>query len=730
MASVVAADAPPQLKPYACVLCQQRKVKCDRQSPCSGCRRYEINCIYRPPPAPKRRKRRSPEETLLARLRKYEELLVGLGVDVNNIDENKPDNHPAASETPAGSGSKAEPDSEQGELKNQFSRMIIGDGKTQLLENSLWVNLSSEIGDPDTILDTAGDSSGDPFQSTEDSPRSDGGEFIISGSTGGSGSLRALHPDTIQVFKLWQIYIDNMDPVTKLCHKPTVQQQILDATSDLDNISKPVEALMFGIYTCAVASLREDDCISRLGETREALLGRFHLGAKRALARADFLTSLDLTVYRAYLLYLLSLREFVDAQTLWVYSGVAMRIAQRLGLHRDGARFGLPIFEVEMRRRLWWPTVYFDGLCGELCGMGASLAAGSSWDTKLPLNVNDTEITPGMRDLPIEHKGITEMSFCLVRYEVGLLLRDLATRNTFDGAWGAVTDQSVTLSDRLKRIDSLEALLQSKYMQYCDTSISFHLLTWIVGYSCIIMLRFRARSFSADAQKSQEVRDALFTDTLQIIANYHTFRLDPGVQRYYWHVSAHFQWHAFIHLLIELQTRTEGKQVDSAWQELENVYTSKPELLSETKNPLYIAIGNLALKAWDARKAALAQFSGGINQEPIVTPFFIEPLRARRTASTSQSSAPSPQTAATGGQNTSQTYLPAGGQSQISATQPLFPPANMAVPTYGISNNHGMMSNIPSSGAATTYALPDYPVDWSQWETLLQGSAADINFEM
>ncbi|DAA77947.1 TPA_exp: putative C6 transcription factor [Trichophyton benhamiae CBS 112371] len=740
MSSTVAADpAPPTLKPYACVLCQQRKVRCDRQSPCSGCRKYEVNCIYRPPPAPKRRKRRSPEETLLARLRKYEELLVGLGVDVSNIDEHKSDSQHAAPEAPgltynSGSGSKTDPDGDQEEdLKNQFGRMIIRDGKTHLLENSLWVNLSSEIGDPDTILDVAGDnanSNGDPFLSLEDSPLSDGGEFIIAGSTGGSGSLRALHPDTVQIFKLWQIYIDNMDPVTKLCHKPTVQQQILDATSDLDNIPKDVEALMFGIYTCAVASLREDDCISRLGETREALLSRFHLGAKRALVRADFLTSSDLTVYRAFLLYLLSLREFVDAQTLWVYSGVAMRIAQRLGLHRDGARFGLPIFEVEMRRRLWWPTVYFDGLCGELCGMGASLAAGSSWDTKLPLNVNDSEITPGMRDLPIEHKGITEMSFCLVRYEVGLLLRDLASRNTFDGAWGAVTDKSITLSDRLKRIDALEALLQDKYMQYCDTSISFHLLTWVVGYSCIVMLRFRARSFSRDAQNSQEVRDALFADTLQIIANYHTFRLTPGIQRYYWHVTANFQWHAFIHLLNELQTRTEGEQVDRAWEEVGNVYTSKPELLSEAKNPLYIAIGNLTLKAWDARKVSLARASGGLSQDTIVPPCFIEPLRARRMASAPPSSASSPQGATTSGQNIAQTYPPAGGQNQVSATPPLFPPTNMAVPTYEMTNGYGLMPNMPSSSAVPSYELPDNPVDWSQWETLLQGSAADMNFEM
>ncbi|KAK2809889.1 hypothetical protein FQN49_008581 [Arthroderma sp. PD_2] len=312
MACATADAAPPNLKPYACVLCQQRKVRCDRQSPCSGCQKYGVGCIYRPPPPPRRRKRRSPEDALLARLRKCEELLKGLGVDVNKIDELKTNSPLAGPEIPGPSstaaiGSQTEPRGEEADMHDQFGRMIIGDGKSQFLENTLWVNLSDEIGDPDTIFDSSCEnvnSYADILLPTGDSPTSDESEYIVSGSLGGSVSLRALHPDTVRIFMLWQIYLDNMDPVTKLCHKPTVQQQILDASSDLDNIPKPVEALMFGIYSCAVASLPGETCIIRLGETRGALLRRFHLGVKHALIRADYLTSSDLTVFRAFILYL------------------------------------------------------------------------------------------------------------------------------------------------------------------------------------------------------------------------------------------------------------------------------------------------------------------------------------------------------------------------------------------------------------------------------------------
>lgn len=58
----------------ACVLCQQRKVKCDRNFPCANCLRLKAECV---PAAlhPRRRKRRFPERELLDRVRKYESLL-------------------------------------------------------------------------------------------------------------------------------------------------------------------------------------------------------------------------------------------------------------------------------------------------------------------------------------------------------------------------------------------------------------------------------------------------------------------------------------------------------------------------------------------------------------------------------------------------------------------------------------------------------------------------------
>lgn len=65
------------LKPQrvlACVLCQQRKVKCDRKYPCANCIKSRAQCVPSTQVS-RRRKRRFPERELLERLRKYEDLL-------------------------------------------------------------------------------------------------------------------------------------------------------------------------------------------------------------------------------------------------------------------------------------------------------------------------------------------------------------------------------------------------------------------------------------------------------------------------------------------------------------------------------------------------------------------------------------------------------------------------------------------------------------------------------
>jgi hypothetical protein len=74
---------------YSCVLCRQRKIKCDKQQPCTSCTTARKECVQSTPAPPRRRKERVKltEEQLLRRLRQYETLLKSYGAKIEDLEK-------------------------------------------------------------------------------------------------------------------------------------------------------------------------------------------------------------------------------------------------------------------------------------------------------------------------------------------------------------------------------------------------------------------------------------------------------------------------------------------------------------------------------------------------------------------------------------------------------------------------------------------------------------------
>lgn len=120
-------------------------------------------------------------------------------------------------------------------------------------------------------------------------------------------NLSTLHPKPAQIFKLWQIYLENVNPMLKVTHTPSLQGRIIEATNDLTNISSTLEALMFSIYCMAIVSLFEDECQTIFGSSKEDLLLRYQFSCQKALINCGFLRSSDRDCLTALYLYLVSL---------------------------------------------------------------------------------------------------------------------------------------------------------------------------------------------------------------------------------------------------------------------------------------------------------------------------------------------------------------------------------------------------------------------------------------
>lgn len=163
-------------------------------------------------------------------------------------------------------------------------------------------------------------------------------------------NLDDLQPDPIHGFKLWQLFLDRVNPLTKVIHAPTVQPYVMEAASSISNVPLHYQALLFSIYNMAVISLSEPECVQTFGISRDAAIHRFTAGTKAALSRFNFLKNYNMSVLQALVLYLVRLLDLypnrVLANSRPVFSPRALRPARGVDPERHHcshrAENGLP----------------------------------------------------------------------------------------------------------------------------------------------------------------------------------------------------------------------------------------------------------------------------------------------------------------------------------------------------------------------------------------------------
>ncbi|KAK8177999.1 fungal-specific transcription factor domain-containing protein [Phyllosticta citrichinensis] len=612
--------SPANLKPNACISCQKRKVKCDRTEPCSSCKRYRAVCEFRDP-AP-RRKRKLSDEDLHAKIDHYEHLLTQFGARVDSKSSlaktpaaPAPTQPWAPSFTPLNARDQPRPRDPVGPPGTGESpattktpdngRLVFEKGSSRYLESNLWKGIHDEIRDPKQLLhDAPTPSSAMPSTVNQYDPyHLDEGQLVLGLMQGYKLDLRSLHPQLHHIFTLWQAYLDNVNPLVKLLHTPTVQRQVLKAVSNLEAIDAETELLMFSIYLMAVVSMPSEEC-QALGESKQQLLTKFRYATKVALYRAGFLRSSDLVVLQAFILFLLAMRSYHDIHTQWSLTGLAIRMSQRIGLHKDGSKLGLPLFDIEMRRRVWWQLTPLEVRTSELAGGSISPLLQTRWDTSLPLNVNDSELNPDMKQLPPEHNGPTEMFFCLLRYKMGRFMRQ--HRHIFFSDFQLVPEGDDSLAERDRAIDEFEQMLETKFLRHCDPSVPLHYLTAIVARCALCIVRLLAhhpRQYT-DKGKSlpQSEKDLLFATSLKTIELDNLAHGDTSLQRFLWHLDAYYQWDALIYLVIALRFRNhvEDKEIEKAWYQVNKTLEYHSQIVSDPDNPLHSAVGSLVAKAWNS----------------------------------------------------------------------------------------------------------------------------------
>ena len=135
----------PYIPLRSCAFCRQRKVKCDRQQPCSNCVRCKVECSY---PAGRgraaKRRPRAVDTRVVDGLQRLEDIIKRLTSQADttgSADGESPATDHLTGEHPS-APSHSSPDAS---IDQQLGRLMIDDSKSYYVSNILWANLGNEV---------------------------------------------------------------------------------------------------------------------------------------------------------------------------------------------------------------------------------------------------------------------------------------------------------------------------------------------------------------------------------------------------------------------------------------------------------------------------------------------------------------------------------------------------------------------------------------------------------
>jgi hypothetical protein len=315
-----------------------------------------------------------------------------------------------------------------------------------------------------------------------------------------------------------------------------------------------------------------DEVRINFASDKKFILDRYCFGLEQALARAGFLDSTDLTTLQAFVLYLTIIRCQNDSRVGWALSRSATAVAQSLGLHRDGTHFGLPPFECEIRRRLWWQLCVLDFRNSEKHGTEPSIAAGT-YDTHLPANINDSDLLPNALAPPEPRIGLTEMTLTLTACELTSAVFTLQRARNNNAPLSSIIGSTATGKESI--IKEFCHHLQQTYYRHCtDDSPT----SWVVKNMCQLLI-YKMESILllplnqavSKPTIAKEASDQIFIKSIKIVELRRNLEVEKTKQ-WHWYIRTIVQWHAVAYLLSELCVREPDDNVTRAWNVLDSVF--------------------------------------------------------------------------------------------------------------------------------------------------------------
>lgn len=156
------------------------------------------------------------------------------------------------------------------------------------------------------IVDTEEPDEGSMAESEKPSPENNS-DLLLGTGDATSNDIHDLQPDPVHAFRLWQLFLDRVNPLLKVVHIPTLQPYVMEGAVSIGNLPLNYQALLFSVYTVSAISLSDAEAPQMLGMPREEAIRRYSKGMKIALNLFDFMKNYDMAALQALVLYVVSI---------------------------------------------------------------------------------------------------------------------------------------------------------------------------------------------------------------------------------------------------------------------------------------------------------------------------------------------------------------------------------------------------------------------------------------
>lgn len=292
---------------------------------------------------------------------------------------------------------------------------------------------------------------------------------------------------------------------------------------------------------------------------------------------------------------------------------MAVRIAQRMGIHSEASLQKHSPFEAEMRRRLWWSLALFDARVSEKADYRNTIL-NPTWDCRVPLNISDSELRPETKE-PLAVEGrCTEVIFTVVRGELYNHQRhaeyylDFASPALKAVARAARGDSQVSEDDALIM---LEKVMDDKYLKFADPSNPVHFITtWItrIFVARAGLIRYLSRAANAGPLGvTENERDQALCDAIRVLDSDTVLMESPLAKGYQWYLYFYFQLPSYLLIAKLLSERPTSVHMARAWESMNQNFVSRYKFRDPVEVAPFMIVFKPLFLSWDRCEAAILQ---------------------------------------------------------------------------------------------------------------------------